>query len=422
MPADAADPDAPVVTIDDVRAAAAALAGQVVRTPAVPAPGLSALSGAEIVLKLENQQATGSFKDRGAFYRLSSLTPEERERGVIACSAGNHAQGVAYHAKRLGIKATIIMPVGTPFTKVVRTESHGADVRILGQGLDGAEVEANAIIEKEGQIFVHPYDDPKIIAGQGTVGLELLEDHPDLEVLIVPIGGGGLISGIATAAKAIKPSTRIVGVQSALYPHMAMAIRGETAVKLPKPGQSLAEGIAVKRPGMLTRRIVKTLVDDLMLVDEIAIESAVHKLIEAQKIVAEGAGAAGVAALMADPMRFAGRKVGVVICGGNIDTRLLATVLMRGMVRDGRMIRLRVEIDDQPGVLGRVSRLIGEAGGNIVEVHHQRFYYDVPVKLTELDIMVETKSKEHVGQILARLEENGYSTRLLTDTNVTDRG
>lgn len=423
MTADPAfDPQSETVTLDDIKAAATVLDGAVVRTPSIPAPGLSALSGAEVVLKLENQQATGSFKDRGAFLKLSGLTAEERQRGVIACSAGNHAQGVAWHAKRLGIKATIVMPVGTPFTKVVRTEAHGADVRILGHGLDGAEVEAKAIIEREGQIFVHPYDDPRIVAGQGTTGLEMLADHPDLDVLIVPIGGGGLISGIAVAAKAIKPGIRMVGVQSALYPHMAMAIRGEAIVKPPTPGQSIAEGIAVKRPGQLTRHIVRALVDDLILVDEIAIESAVHKLIESQKIVAEGAGAAGVAALLADPMRFAGRKVGIVICGGNIDTRLLATLLMRGMVRDGRMIRLRVEIDDQPGVLGTVSRLIGEAGGNIVEVHHQRFYYDVPVKLAELDIMVETKSSDHVEQIRARLIDNGFATRLLTGTNVADRG
>ena len=409
-------------SIDDIEAAARILAGKVVRTPTIPAAGLSSLSGGEVFLKLENLQATGSFKDRGSYVRLADLSEKERAAGVIACSAGNHAQGVAYHAQKLGIHATIIMPEGTPFSKITRTEAHGADVRIAGDGLDGAEREARAIIEREGQIFIHPYDDPRIIAGQGTIGLELLADHPDLDVIIVPIGGGGLIAGIALAAKALRPQIRVIGVQSKLYPHMLHALQGDSISVPANPGQSLAEGIAVKRPGILTRAIIRDLVDDLILVDEQIIETAVHYLVETQKIIAEGAGVAAVAAMLADPVRFAGCKVAIPICGGNIDTRLLATLLLRGLIRDGRMIRLRIEIDDRPGALGQVCQVIGAAGGNIVEVQHRRFYYDIPVKQAELDIMVETKSREHVTKIREQLSEKSFVSRLLTDMALTDQG
>ncbi len=399
------------VTASDIKAAAKLIAGEVMRTPLVAAPRLSEILGCELYLKLENLQFTGSFKDRGAFVKLKSLTPEQAGCGVIAMSAGNHAQGVAYHARRLGIPATIVMPEFAAFMKVERTRELGARVVLAGDTLDASAVAAREIAEKENLTFVHPYDDPKIVAGQGTIGFEMLEDAPDLDAIVVPIGGGGIISGIAIAAKSVKPGLDIYGVEAELFPSMYQAVND---VAPTSGGQTLADGIAVKNPGALNRAIIEKLVKDILLVDEGLIETAVHALVEHQKIVAEGAGAAGVAALMKEKERFAGRKVGVVICGGNIDVRLLSWVLTRGMVRDGRMVRLRIGIVDQPGVLAKVTRLIGETGGNIIEVYHQRLFYDVPAKQAEVDAVIETRNPEHVREIIAHLQDGGFPTRVLS--------
>jgi len=404
------------VSLEDIRAAAAAIEGKVVRTPAVSAPRIAeALGAASVLLKLENQQYTGSFKDRGALNKLKSLTPAEAKAGVIAMSAGNHAQGVAFHAQRLGIPATIVMPKGTPFNKVERTRAYGARVVLEGDGIDAAAVFARNLAEREGLIFVHPYDDAKIIAGQGTIGLELLEDHPDIDCVVVPIGGGGLIAGIATAIKALVPRIEVIGVEAALYPSMRNAVRGEAPGS---GGLTIAEGIAVKSPGALTRAIVEKLVPEILLVSEAAIERAVQMLVEVQKLVAEGAGAAGLAALIDHPERFKGRKVAIVICGGNIDVRMLSQVLMRGLVRDGRVITLRIEISDTPGVLGAVARLIGESGGNIIEIHHQRLFYDLPVKFADVDAVIETRNAEHVREIVSKLDSGGFSCRLLGSRSI----
>ena len=398
------------VGIEDIRAAADAIEGQVVRTPLIAAPRLSRGLGCEISLKLENLQFTGSFKDRGALNKLKSLTPAEAGRGIIAMSAGNHAQGVAYHAQRLDIPATIVMPVFAPFTKVERTRSFGARVVLEGDTIDAAAEAARRIQEEEGLAFIHPYDDPKIVAGQGTIGLEMLADRPDLEIIVVPIGGGGIIAGIATAAKALKPDATIFGVEADLYPSMYQAVHNLSPTA---GGQTLADGIAVKNPGEMTKAIIADLVADIILVDEPCIETAVVSLVEQQKIVAEGAGAAGVAAIMKEPERFHDRKVAAIICGGNIDVRLLSWVLTRGLVRDGRLVRLRIAIVDQPGVLARVAHLIGEMGGNIIEVNHQRLFYDVPAKQADVDAVVETRNAEHVNEIIRNLKDGGFPTRVL---------
>ena len=407
------------VTLDDIRAAAALLAGQVVRTPSVPARRLAEASGAaSVVLKLENLQYTGSFKDRGALNKLLGLAKAEAASGVIAMSAGNHAQGVAYHAHRLGIPSTIVMPRGTPFIKVERTRSFGARVMLEGDSIDAAAVFARELAAHEGLIFVHPYDDEQIIAGQGTIGLEMLADDPALDTLVVPIGGGGLISGIATAARALKPEIEVVGVEAALYPSMSDALQGRAPSS---GGLTLADGIAVKSPGVITRAIIERLVGEVLLVDEMAIEHAVAMLVELQKLVAEGAGAAGVAALLAHPQRFAGKRVGIVVCGGNIDARMLAQVLMRGLVRDGRVVTLRIEISDSPGVLGTLARTIGESGGNIIEIHHQRLFYDLPVKRAEVDAVVETRNAAHVHEIVEALGSAGFRTRQVIGRSADDR-
>ena len=399
------------VSASDIKAAAKEIEGAVIRTPLVAAPRLSEILGCELYLKLENQQHTGSFKDRGALNKLKSLSAEQAKYGVIAMSAGNHAQGVAHHARRLGIPATIVMPEFAPFTKVERTRELGARVVLLGDTLDASAVAAREIAEQENLTFVHPYDDPKIVAGQGTIGFEMLEDQPELDTIVVPIGGGGIISGIAIAAKSVKPEIEMIGVQAELFPSMYQAVN-ELAPSA--GGQTLADGIAVKNPGALTRPIIEELVADILLVDEGQIETAVHVLVEQQKIVAEGAGAAGVAALIKEKERFAGRKVGAVICGGNIDVRLLSWVLTRGLVRDGRMVRLRIGIIDRPGVLAKVARLIGETGGNIIEVYHQRLFYDVPAKQADVDAVIETRNADHVREIIAALEAGGFPTRVLS--------
>jgi threonine dehydratase len=404
------------VTIAQVRDAAAAIAGTVAHTPLIAAPALSELAGAEIHLKLETLHRTGSFKERGALTKLLALDAAQRRAGVVAMSAGNHAQGVAYHARRLGIPATIVMPEGTPFIKIDRTEAFGATVVLRGDGLAAAREAAEALAREQGLVSVHPYDDAHVIAGQGTIGLELLADRPDLDTLVAPIGGGGLISGIAVAVKALKPEIDIVGVQSTLYPSMYRLLRGEDPGP-PAAAATLAEGIAVKEPGRLTRRIVAALVSEVRLVDEIMLESAVEALLERQKLVVEGAGAAGLAAVLAAPERFRGRRVGIVITGGNMDARLLASILMRGLVREGRLVRLRCELPDVPGALSRLSGVIGKHVGNIVEVHHQRLFHDTSVKRAELDVVVETQNRRHVEVLIAALVEAGFPTHLLLTEN-----
>ena len=403
------------VGIEDIRTAAEAIEGEVVRTPLVAAPRLSQTLGCEISLKLENLQFTGSFKDRGALNKLKSLSAAEAERGVIAMSAGNHAQGVAHHAQRLGIPATIVMPEFAPFTKVERTRSFGARVVLEGDTIDAAAEAARRIQQEEGLAFIHPYDDPMIVAGQGTIGLEMLADRPDLEVIVVPIGGGGIISGIALAAKALNPEIRILGVEAELYPSMYQSLN---ALAPSAGGTTLADGIAVKTPGGLTKAIVADLVDEILLVDEPGFEAAVQLLVEEQKLVAEGAGAAGIAAILKYPERFAGRRVATVICGGNIDVRLLASVLTRGLIRDGRLVKLRVEIVDRPGMLARISECIGRTGGNIIEVHHQRMFSDVPAKQADLDIMVETRNPAHVDEIVTLLKAQGLPTRIVSSRSI----
>lgn len=407
------------VTIEDIRAAAGRIVGAVGRTPAVAAPALSEIAGCEIWLKLETLHRTGSFKERGALNKLSTLSAEERRRGVVAMSAGNHAQGVAYHARRLGIPATIVMPEGTPFIKIDRTEAFGAAVLLKGEGLAAAGEAAHELARERGLTFVHPYDDPAVIAGQGTVALEFMADRPDLDALIVPLGGGGLISGIAIAAKALAPAIEIFGVEAALYPSMYRALRGEDP-GLPAEPMTLAEGIAVKEPGRLTRRIVAALVSDILLVGEGPLESAVEFLLEQQKLIVEGAGATGLAAVLANRERFAGKRVGIVVTGGNIDGRLLASILMRGLVREGRLVRLRAELPDVPGALSRVSGIIGEHAGNIVEVHHQRLFHDTSVKRAELDVVVETQNRRHVEVLIAALNRAGFPTRLLLGADEGD--
>ncbi|HTQ34166.1 MAG TPA: threonine ammonia-lyase [Stellaceae bacterium] len=400
----------PVAAADIVRAAAA-IHGAISATPLVPAPALSAVCGCEVWLKLETQHPTGSFKERGALNKLLALNENERGAGVVAMSAGNHAQGVAYHARRLGIPATIVMPEGTPFTKIDRTESLGATVVLQGDSLVAARQAADALARDKGLVPVHPYDDPMVIAGQGTIACEILAAKPGLDTLIVPIGGGGLISGIAVAAKALRPEIEIIGVQSALYPAMRDVLAGrepDTATS----GATLAEGIAVKEPGRLTRRIVAALVGDILLADDTQIEAAIEHLVDREKLVAEGAGAAGVAALLANAVRFRGKRVGIVITGGNIDARLLASVLMRGLVSEGCLVRLRSELPDVPGALARLSAVIGGRGGNIVEVHHQRLFQDASVKRAELDVVIETQSRRHVAAIVAALIAAGFPTQL----------
>jgi threonine dehydratase len=398
------------VTLEAIREAAAALAGQIDRTPTVHSRTLSAIAGAEVFLKLENLQFTGSFKERGAVVKLASLGPEARRRGVVAMSAGNHAQAVARHAQRLGIAATIVMPRYTPNVKVERTRGFGAEVVLDGDDLEAAGARAHALEAERGLAFVHPYDDPDVVRGQGTVALEMLEAQPDLDVLLVPVGGGGLVSGIAVAAKALRPGIEVVGVEAERFPSMQQALRGEPI----RCGRTtLAEGIAVKRPGDLTLALVRAHVDDIVLVSEAAIEEALLLLLEVEKTVAEGAGATPLAALLEAPARFRGRRVGLVVSGGNIDLFPLAHVLMRGLVRTGRLVRVSVEILDVPGVLADVTRILADAGANVVEVHHRREFADVPVKGAEIDFVLQTRGREHAAEILARLKSAGYAAAVL---------
>ncbi len=395
-------------TIDDVRAAAARIAGTVERTPTRHSATLSEIAGCEVYLKFENLQFTSSFKERGALNKLLSLTPQERKRGVAAMSAGNHAQGVAYHAGRLGIPATIVMPEFTPFIKVKHTKNFGAKVVLEGSSLTDSFQRATRIAQEQGLIFVHPYDDPMIVAGTGTIALEMLEDFPEIDTLAVPIGGGGLISGIAVAAKALKPEIQIYGVQTKAYPSMYDVIKG---ADLPCSGVSMAEGIAVKAPGELTQRIVRELVKDIFLLREDEIEHAVAALLEIEKTVVEGAGAAAFAAVVGNRKPFAGRKVGIVLSGGNIDMRLLSNVILRELTREGRMFFVSIEIDDRPGVLARISTLIGEAGGNILDVSHNRMIMESSAKSAMLGLLIEARDNDHASEIRAHLEGAGFALK-----------
>ncbi|MDQ2101895.1 threonine ammonia-lyase [Azospirillum isscasi] len=403
---------APSLTLDDIRAAAARIGDRLPITPTEASPRLSEMTGCSVVLKLENQHLTGSFKERGALNKLLSLDEAERQAGVIAMSAGNHAQAVACHATRLGIRSVIVMPAFTPFTKVERTESLGARVELHGETLSDAAAHARELAEREGLVFVHPYDDPLIAAGQGTAALELLDAAPDLDMLVVPVGGGGLIGGMAVAAKALRPGVQVIGVECAMFPSMRQALAGQP---IACGGATIADGIAVKAPGAVTLPLVRRYVDDVVEVGEPRLEEAVYRLATVQKLVAEGAGAAALAAVLDDPERFRGKRVGVVVSGGNIDARILAQVLTRGLVYEGRMVRLRIGITDAPGALARVARLLGEAGANIVEVHHQRLFHDVPVRMAEIDVVLETRGRSHVQRLVARMEEAGFPTELMTD-------
>ncbi|MBX9828068.1 MAG: threonine ammonia-lyase [Xanthobacteraceae bacterium] len=394
------------LTLADVEAARRVIASHVLPTPTLPAPRLSALTGAEVFVKYENLQVTNSFKERGARTKLASLTAEERRRGVIAMSAGNHAQAVAYHAALLGISATIVMPEQTPFVKVAATKAHGARVVLEGESISEAQARAEAEARERGLIWVHPYDDPYVIAGQGTIALEMLEAEPGLDVLVIPIGGGGLVSGIATAAKAIKPGIDIVGVESTLYPSMWNAIHGE---RRPLGGATLAEGIAVKNVGSLTLPIIRALVSDIVLVDEEHIERAVNAYLTLQKAMAEGAGAAGLAAMLAKPGRFAGKRVGLVLCGGNIDPRILASIMIRELERENRIVSFRLTIADRPGLLGQIATTLGRLGANILEVDHRRMFLDVPAKGARLDVTVETRDAAHADEILAAFKAEGFA-------------
>ncbi|WP_419825131.1 threonine ammonia-lyase [Sphingomonas sp.] len=397
--------DAAAVTIGDIRAAHARVAPHIVRTPTLYSRTLSQVTGAEVWLKFENLQFTAAYKERGALNKLSQLTPDERARGVIAASAGNHAQGLAYHASRLGIPATIVMPRHTPTVKIQQTQAHGAEVILHGERFDDAQAEAYRIADERGQVFVHPFDDPAIIAGQGTVAIEMLEDVPAIDLLAIPIGGGGLASGCATAAKTLKPGIEVVGVQAELYPSMYAHLKGRD---LPCEGDTLAEGIAVKRPGAITAAIVAKLVDEVLLVSERDLERAVSLLLQIEKTVVEGAGAAGLAALLAHPARFAGRTVGIVLCGGNIDTRLLANVLLRDLARSGRLARLRIRLKDRPGALFNVARVFEEQQVNIIEVYHQRVFTTLPAKGLVTDIECETRDAAHLERLMAALADAGY--------------
>jgi threonine dehydratase len=400
------------LTLAGVEQAARTIAGAVVRTDMDRSRTLSDMLGAEVWLKFENLQFTAAFKERGALNKLSALSAAERAAGVIAMSAGNHAQGVAYHAKRLGIRSVIVMPEGTPFVKIENTRRLGAEVVVTGATFEDATAYAREMGDGEGLTFVHPYDDPLIIAGQGTVALEMLADVPDLDMLVVPIGGGGLIAGMSIAAKGLKPDIEIVGVQSRLFPAMYNAVR---YTDLPLGGDTLAEGIAVKKPGLVTQAIVAGNVDDIILVDEPALERAVATLIEIEKTVVEGAGAAGLAAMLTEPARFAGRKVGLVLCGGNIDTRLLSSVLTRCLARAGRLSELAVDLMDRPGQLARLARATGDIGANIVEISHQRIFTDLPAKSARARIVIETRDRAHLDQTIAAIRAAGLRVEKVSE-------
>ena len=409
LPASPAPADT-AVTLDDVFGARARIAGSVVRTPTLVSKTLSQFVGATVYLKFENLQFTAAYKERGALNTLLQLSTEQRAKGVIAASAGNHAQGLAYHGIRLGIPVTIVMPRPTPTVKVTQTEGHGATVILEGETFDEAYAHARKLEASNGYTFVHPFDDPRIVAGQGTIALEMLEDAPGIDSFVVPIGGGGLISGIATVAKAQSRPIEVVGVQAELYPSMYNRVSGQS---LPIGGDTLAEGIAVKEPGGLTAQIVQALVDDIVLVSERSLEESVSLLLQIEKTVVEGAGAAGLAALLTHKERFAGRHVGIVLCGGNIDTRLLANVLLRDLARSGRLARLRVRLQDRPGALFGVAKIFHEQAVNIIEIYHQRVFTTLPAKGLITDIECETRDRPHLDRLIEALRAAQYEVSLV---------
>jgi threonine dehydratase len=394
------------VTLNDIRAAAERIRGAVVRTPTMLSRTLSDLTGATIYLKFENLQFTAAYKERGALNKLLLMDETTRSRGVIAASAGNHAQALAYHARRLGVPATIVMPKPTPTIKVMQTEGHGAGIVLHGEMFDEAYAHALELARERGLTFVHPFDDPEIIAGQGTVALEMLEDAPDIETLVVPIGGGGLISGIGIAAKALKPGIELIGAQAELYPSMYCRITGSD---LPSSGDTIAEGIAVKAPGIVTTGILEKIVDEILLVPERDIETAVSLLLQIEKTVAEGAGATGLAALLRHPERLKGRKVGLIVSGGNIDTRMIATILLRDLARAGRLARLRIQLQDRPGTLFSVVKLFDKHQINIIEVYHQRLFTTLPAKGLYADIECEARDAAHLKRLTDELEAEGFN-------------
>jgi threonine dehydratase len=396
-----------MITLEDVQQAAERIAGRVVRTPLIPNHAISRLTGAEVLLKLENLQVTGAFKERGAANRLSMLSPAEHERGVIAMSAGNHAQAVARHASLLGIAATIVMPKFTPSTKVTRTAAWGANVVLVGETLAEAAAHAHQLAAEQSLVFIHPYDDPGIIAGQGTMALEMLQDAPDLDALIIPVGGGGLLAGSLTAATALNPGITVYGAEVETYAAMAQRIAGRS---VSVGGATIAEGIAVRDIGEIPFEMVRRRVAGILVTPERAIEEAIGLLVECAKTVAEGAGATGIAALLAHPERFRGKKVGVAITGGNIDARILSNVLLRDLLRDGRLLRLHLQIPDRPGVLADIAGKIGDSGGNIIEVSHQRLFASSSVQAAELEVMVEARDKQHAEAIVEALEQT-YTVR-----------
>ncbi len=407
------------ITPEDIDAAAERIQGHVLRTPLVPAPRLSELTGATVLVKHENMQATASFKERGAVNKLLSLTERERSHGVIAMSAGNHAQAVAYHARRFGIPATIVMPETTPIVKVENTRAHGAEVVLYGETLSEASHKAHELAGAKRFVFVHPYDDVAVMAGAGTVAREMLTDEPDLDALIIPLGGGGLMAGNAIAAKAIKPGIELIGVETDLYPSFFNAVH---AADRPVGGPTLAEGIAVKTVGQLTLPIVSSLVGDIVLVGEDLIERAVNAYASLQHSLAEGAGAAGLAAMLKDPGRYAGRKVGLVLTGGNIDMRLLATIMVRELEREDRIVAFRLTTNDRPGLLGRIASLLGDEGANILEVSHGRLFLDLPAKGVSLDVTVETRGEAHSRAIEDALAKNGFAPRRILPRGLAEPG
>ena len=398
------------VSLADIQTAHARIADQIVRTPTLVSKTLSDMTGATVYLKFENLQFTAAYKERGALNTLLQLSDEARAKGVIAASAGNHAQGLAYHANRLGIPATIVMPTTTPTVKVMQTEGHKATVVLEGENFDAAYAHARLLEAERGLTFVHPFDDPRVIAGQGTVAVEMLADVPAIDTLIVPIGGGGLISGMATVARTAAHHIAVYGVEAELFPSMYNRING---TDMPCAGDTLAEGIAVKEPGAITSRMVEVLVDDILLVSERALEESVSLLLQIEKTVVEGAGAAGLAALLAYPEKFRGKTVGIVLCGGNIDTRLLANVLLRDLARSGRLARLRVRLKDQPGALFNVARIFDQQRVNIIEIYHQRIFTSLPAKGLVTDIECETRDRAHLDRLIAALRDGGYDTSIV---------
>ncbi|MBX7496667.1 threonine ammonia-lyase [Qipengyuania sp. 6B39] len=405
----AADKATDLLTLDDVRAAAARIEGAVVRTPMMRSQTLSDITGADIWLKFENQQFTAAYKERGALNALLHLTEEQKARGVIAASAGNHSQGLSYHGRRLGVPVTIVMPQTTPSVKVMQTESVGGNVELFGETFDEAYAHARQLEAERGLTFVHPFDHPLVAAGQGTVALEMLEQKDDFDCLVVPIGGGGLMSGMATVAKALKPDIEMVGVQAKLFPSMYSAVTGED---LPCGGDTLAEGIAVKAPGEFTREIIRELVDEVLLVEEPKLEHSVSLLLQIEKTVVEGAGAAGLAAVLSYPEKFAGKTVGLVLCGGNIDTRLLANVLLRDLARSGRLARLQITLQDRPGALFKVMREFNAHNVNIIEIYHQRIFTTLPAKGLTAEIECEARDADQIDGLVQGLRAKGYHVEL----------